>query len=129
MRITYDIYLAHASENAEQATALCSAPRKQGLSVWFNEFVVGLSIREQMEEGIVESSFGVVLLSPEFFAKKWTIHELDGLLAIETPQDVRILPVWWGVTAEQVLERSPMLAMRSAAVYQGDVENLVRDLA
>ena len=65
--------------------------RKQGLSVWFNEFIVGPSIQKQMEEGIVESSFGVVLLSPEFFAKKWTIHELDGLLAIETGRVAWIL--------------------------------------
>lgn len=112
----YDAYLVHASENATAATELVNALKQRGLTVWFNEFIVGPSIREQMERGLGDSDFGVVLLSPEFFSKKWAQHELDALMGLESPGEVRILPVWWHTTEQEVRHHSPMLAMRSAAV-------------
>ncbi len=114
--MNYDAYLVHASDNARDAKALVDALKQRGLTVWFNRFIVGPSIREQMESGLRESDFGIVMLSPEFFAKKWTRHELDALFGLESPDEVRILPVWWGTTEEEVRKHSPMLAMRSAAV-------------
>ncbi|HVF74856.1 MAG TPA: toll/interleukin-1 receptor domain-containing protein [Acidimicrobiales bacterium] len=112
----YDAYLAHASENGTDAKRLAEALRARGLTVWFNRFIVGPSIREQMEAGLLESDFGIVMLSPEFFSKKWTRNELDALMGLESPGEVRILPVWWNTTETNIRTESPMLAMRSAAV-------------
>jgi hypothetical protein len=127
--MSYDVYLAHASENAAGSRRLAEALQGRGLLVWFNSFIVGPSIREQMEQGLRDSDFGVVVLSPEFFAKKWTRQELDALFALEEPGEVRILPVWWGTSEDDVRSHSPMLAMRSAAVlHDDDVEAVAEAL-
>jgi hypothetical protein len=124
----YDIYLAHASENEPFASELCSELERSGLRVWFNSFIVGPSIREQMEHGLGNSEFGVVVLSPEFFEKKWTTRELDALFGLESPGEIRILPVWHNVSEDFVRERSSMLAMRSASVFRGSIADVARDL-
>lgn len=125
----YDVYLAHASDNAVEAEHIADALQARGLTVWFNQFIVGPSIREQMETGLLESDFGIVMLSPEFFNKKWTRHELDALLGLEAPDEVRILPVWLNTTEADVRAHSPMLAMRSAAVLgDGGAEEVAEAL-
>ncbi len=122
-----DVYLIHASENSAGAQSLADALRSRGLRVWFNSFIVGPSVREQMEQGLRECDFGVVILSPEFFFKKWTRTELDALFALEEPGEIRILPVWWGTSEAEVREHSPMLAMRAAAVLHHDDVGAVAD--
>lgn len=131
--VSYDAYLVHASDNASAAQELVAALRSRGLIVWFNAFIVGPSIREQMEKGLRDSDFGIVLLSPEFFAKRWTQQELDALMGLEVPGEVRILPVWLHTTEEDVRNHSPMLAMRSAAVLgdagvEGVADEIVKSI-
>jgi hypothetical protein len=41
----------------------------------------------------MESRFGVVILSPAFFAKEWPNKELDGLVAREDSRGKVILPI------------------------------------
>jgi hypothetical protein len=122
--VSFDVYLVHASEDVEVAGALSTALRERGMTVWFNSFIVGPSIRAQMEEGLAKSDFGVVLLSPRFFAKRWTREELDALFSLEQPGDIRILPVWHEVDEATVRAHSPMLVMRSAALLEGDVDSV-----
>jgi hypothetical protein len=124
-----DMYLVHASENSSGVQALAEALRSRGLLVWFNSFIVGPSVRDQMEHGLRGCDFGVVVLPPEFFSKRWTRAELDALFGLEQPGEVRILPVWWGTTEAEVREHSPMLAMRAAAVLRdGDIDAVANAL-
>jgi len=95
--LRYDLYLAHASEDKVVAALLKDALIRRGLAVWFNAFIVGPSIRVQMERGLRDSEYGLVLLSPKFFDKRWAIQELEGMLALENAEHPRILPVWHGV--------------------------------
>src|SRR2546426_3995304 len=46
--------------------------------------------------------FGVVVLSPAFFSKKWPQAELDGLFALETVTRKIILPVWKDISENEV---------------------------
>ena len=111
----HDAYLAHASENASWVNELHRELVRRGFRIWFNSFIVGPSIRAQMETGLRTSEFGIVVLSPEFFAKQWTTNELDALFGLEGPDQIRILPVWLDVDQPTVQAASPMLAMRSAS--------------
>lgn len=116
---TYDAYIVHAGEDREIAAALTTALEERGLNIWFNSFRVGISIRRQMENGLASSSVGIVIVTPNLFAKKWAREELDGLYALETDgDDPKIFPVWVGITAEAVQKFSPMMAMRHAIVSQ-----------
>ena len=109
-----DVFLSHASEDKDAiARPLKEALEARGLTVWFDEIKikVGQSIRLEIEKGITHARFGVVILSPDFFAKQWTQAELDALFSkkMASGENV-ILPIWHRVTKDQVNAQSPLLS-------------------
>lgn len=115
---TFDLFISHASEDKQEiAEPLAEALREQGISVWIDtqQLTVGDSLYRKISEGLANSRYGVVILSPSFFAKPWPQDELDGLAAREHASgDKVILPLWHRVTVDDVRSRSPMLAGRLA---------------
>lgn len=115
----YDIFLSHASEDKEEvARPLKNALEERGLSVWFDEIniKIGQSIRLEIERGINNARFGVVIVSESFFAKQWTQAELDALFSKKMQNGENlILPVWHRVTKDQVQSMSMLLAGVNAA--------------
>src|SRR4051794_34906546 len=116
----WDAFISHASEDKEAAARpLAQALAERGLKVWFDEFTlrVGDSLRTSIDEGLASSRFGIVILSPAFFAKRWPQWELDGLFAREVQSHHVMLPVWFNVGHQEVAAYSPMLAGRLAASF------------
>lgn len=115
---TYDVFVSHASEDKEDiARPLVVALEKRGLHVWFDELSIrwGQSIHRSIEEGIAHSRFGLIIISPHFMAKQWTNAELDALYDRSiTDETAGILPLWHGVTLEQVQANLPMIAALKA---------------
>jgi hypothetical protein len=112
-----DVFISHAHEDKEVARPLAEALRQRGLTVWYDEYVLRLgdSLRQVIERGLASARFGVVILSPSFFAKEWPQVELDALLARETMNRTKVLlPVWHKLTLAEVTARSPILAGRLA---------------
>ena len=114
---TYDFFICHASEDKEPiANDLAKALAERGKKVWYDKFVlrVGMSLRSKIDEGLANSRFGVVILSKHFFGKQWPERELNGLFSLEDGDEERVLPIWHGVSKEEVARYSPMLADRFA---------------
>jgi hypothetical protein len=127
----WDVFMSHASEDkAGFATALASALRARGLSVWFDDYTltVGDSLRQKIDEGLARSRFGIVILSPAFFSKHWPQQELNGLAAREVRGVKVILPVWHNLDRDQVAGYSPMLADRMAVSSASGLEKVVTEL-
>jgi hypothetical protein len=111
----HDVFICHASEDKEAIVRpLAQLLANVGLDVWYDEFSLRLgdSLRESIDRGLAQSNYGVVVLSPHFFAKRWPQQELNGLFAKEVGGDKVILPVWHEITREQILGHSPILADR-----------------
>src|SRR5207253_6486335 len=109
----WDVFISHASEDkTEVAVPLADALRRGGVKVWLDrqELRIGDSLREKIDEGLSESRFGIVILSPHFFQKGWPKRELNGLMALEEGGQKVILPVWHTMTKDQVAQYSPILA-------------------
>jgi len=110
----YDVFISHASEDKDSLVRpLAEALRDNHVEVWYDEFSlqVGDSLRRSIDSGLAKSRFGVVVLSPAFFAKEWPQWELNGLVARENMnRGALILPVWHNVSKFDVLAYSPSLA-------------------
>lgn len=113
----WDIFISHASEDKDKiARPLANILTEKGLKVWLDEaeLKIGDSLREKIDDGLSKSQFGTVILSPDFFSKKWTNSELNGLFAKDLNIGKVLLPIWHNVEYEDVLKYSPMLADRLA---------------
>ena len=115
--VEYDVFISYASENKEEVVApLADALRAGGLTVWFDDFELGIgdSLRQQIDKGIASSRFAIVVLSKAFFKKGWPNYELDGLVTRSVDGDQRILPIWHDITKDEVVSYSPSLADKIA---------------
>lgn len=129
--MSWDLFISHASEDkAEVARPLADLLQARGYKVWYDEYTltVGDNLRRSIEQGLAGSIFGVVVLSPSFFAKKWTQLELDGLFSLEKAGEKRILPVWHNVSAGDVERFSSFLAMRLGVLTSAGLDHVVAKL-
>ena len=124
-----DLFLSHASEDKQAvARPLYEALVKAGLAVWFDEaaLTLGDSLRQKIDEGLARCQFGVVILSPTFFAKQWPQRELDGLVAKETTSGAKaIIPIWHDIDQVGVARFLPTLADRLAGRSDQGIDALV----
>ena len=68
----YDVFICHASEDKEAfVRPLAAILQESHLEVWYDEFAlsVGDSVRRAIDRGLAQSRYGIVVLSPSFFAK------------------------------------------------------------
>jgi hypothetical protein len=109
------IFISHASEDKEAVAApLAELLTQRGLTVWLDqwELTLGDSLRRSIEQALSQTSFGVVILSPEYLRKLWPMRELDGLFSMETPDRKLILPVLHNLRHDELTRRWPMLSDR-----------------
>lgn len=126
----WDIFISHASEDKSFVRQLADTLAEHGLGVWYDEYslTVGDSLRRSIDQGIVNSRFGIVVLSPSFFAKEWPQRELDALTSMEITRGKTILPVWHGVGFEDVRQFSPTLADKLAVTTDKGIDEVVREV-
>ncbi len=109
-----DFFICHAGEDKELiASPIAAELTMRGHAIWFDtyELTLGDSLLQKIQRGLVDSRFGVVILSPSFFEKPWPLHELDGLAARGAIERRKvILPVWHNIGVDEIARRSPSLA-------------------
>lgn len=130
---TWDVFISHASEDKETvARPLRDALTRRGITVWLDEaqMRIGHSLRREIDNGIRSSRFGVVILSEAFFTKGWANHELDGLVTRTVAGEQSLLPIWNGLSAEQVRAYSPSLADKVAmSTDQFSIDDIADQIA
>lgn len=109
----YDVFISHASEDMELIVRpLVTMLEKLSVRVWYDEFSLKLgdSLSASIDKGLLESRFGIVVLSKSFLKKNWTDYEYRSLLSRQMNGQRIIIPLWYGITKEEVLSFSPYLA-------------------
>jgi len=127
----WDVFISHASEDKPFTDELANALRKRGIRVWYDVFVLkmGDQLTKKIDEGLTRSRYGIVVLSPSFFAKKWTEAELGALYTRQTTSGKKvILPVWLDISRAEVASYSALLADLKASDAARGVENVVNDV-
>ncbi len=124
------LFISHAYEDNDDFVRPLAEALLEDFDVWYDEYqlVMGCSLLEEISKGLAKCDFGVVILSKHFFAKNWPRQELNGLFALEEKDKKVILPVWKGVSKEEVKSYSPILADRKAAMAEDGVEKVVDEI-
>ena len=113
----YDVFISHTTEDkGEVVRPLAKALIARNVRVWYDEFElrIGDSLRGKIDEGLANSRFGIVVLSPTFFEKKWPQYELDALVVREMADKSVILPIWHKITEDEIIDHSPRLVDKIA---------------
>jgi len=127
------IFLSHASEDQPDfvrplAEALSAFPDE--FKVWYSEYELTLGDRllAKIDAGLKNCDYGIVVLSPHFFAKHWPREELEGLFQLETTERKVILPIWKDVSESDVKTFSPILASRLGADAAVGIPRIVEEI-
>lgn len=129
----YDVFISHASADKDGfVRPLAEALRDGGLEVWYDEFAlqVGDSLRRRIDQGIKSARYGIVVLSAAFLSgRRWTEHELDGIVNAYIYNRQVLLPIWYGVSHSDVMDYSPTLADKVALSSESmSVEEIASEL-
>jgi hypothetical protein len=127
-------FISHDSLDKDSvARPLTITLQKMLCPVWYDEFAlrVGDPLRESIEKGLKECKKCVLVLSPHFLSNNgWTKREFNSIFTREILEDARlVLPIWCGVTKEQVYEYSPSLLNVKAIIWdESKLEDICRQL-
>lgn len=123
----WDVFISHASEDkASVAHPLSHALRRAGVRIWLDAFEIkpGDSIRSKIDNGLVNSRYGVVVASPRFFEKEWASAELDAVMATG-----HVLPVLHELEPNDLKRISPLLAGKSSLSTDLGVDVVAKRIA
>lgn len=127
----WDVFICHANEDKQDIVEpLASKLIKKGIKVWFDKYVlkIGDSLLQKIDEGLSNSRYGIVILSPSFFKKEWPKKELDGLIQKEIGGKKVVLPVWHNIKRSDIVKYSPTLAGRLAGTTEKGISSLAEEL-
>ncbi|WP_290796511.1 toll/interleukin-1 receptor domain-containing protein [Flavihumibacter sp. UBA7668] len=113
----WDVFISHASEDKDTIVRqLADTLEKLQVKVWYDEFSlkVGDSLSRTIDDGLIKSKFGIVIISKKFLEKRWTDYEYRSLLSKEENETKVILPLWHGITQEEVKSFSLYLSDKFA---------------
>jgi hypothetical protein len=131
-------FISHDSRDGAIARDIAIGLSQMGHHVWFSEFSLkpGDRLRQSIEKGIKECKRCIVVLTPNFVSNTgWAATEFESIFAREIHErNSLVLPVWAGVTPDQIFEYSPSLKNIFAAEWlpddkQQSIRNLARGLA
>ena len=126
-------FISHDShDKSDIAEPLAIQLQKLQCFVWYDEFTlkIGDSLRESIEKGLKECRKCILVLTPNFLKNGgWSKREYDSIFTRELVEKQNlILPLWHGVSQEDVYEYSPVLADRVAARWSDGPEKVARKL-
>lgn len=127
----WDVFISHAAEDKDRvARPLAEALSAAGFKVWYDELTLRLGdgLARTIDRGLAESRYGIVVLSPSFFAKEWPRRELDGLTVREISAGKVILPVWHEVSRADVERYSPTLADKLGVSTERGMAHVVEEV-
>jgi len=127
----WDAFISHASEDKVGVVEpLAEELRKRNIKVWYDKWVlkIGDRLLDNIDNGLVKSRYGIVVLSPDFLRKEWPKNELEGLMQKEIDGKKVILPVWHNIGRTSLLAYSPVLAGRMAGTTKNGIKSLSGEL-
>jgi hypothetical protein len=122
------VFLSHNSQDKDAARRIAVDLRARGIEVSFDAFEmrVGDSLIEKIQQGISESGYLAVLLSPHSVASPWVTKELNTVLMQDiTAKSIKVLPLLYRDCEVPLFLKEKLYAdFRSS--YEGGLNELLR---
>lgn len=125
-------FISHDSRDKDIAKEIATKLQSMLCPVWYDEFrlKVGDSLRESIEKGLKDCKKCILILSKNFISNNgWTKKEFDSIFTREIVEGKKlILPVWYGVTRDEVSKYSLSLANVVGKKWEGDKDKICQEL-
>lgn len=112
----YHAFVSHAvDDKIGIATELCARLESKGLKIWYSSNLpYGESLSQEVYDGMNNSRFGIVIFSPSYLRKTWTMLEFAHLWNRDgkTKPPTVVLPVYYKITPEEVNQKIPIVGDR-----------------
>ncbi len=107
------VFLSHASEDKKDLVEpLIDCLKENGITgIWYDndEIETGQCIIEKINEGLRNCKIGLVLFTPRFLQKRFANWELNSILYMHIYEKIRMLPMLYDITRDEVVARYPLL--------------------
>lgn len=128
----WDVFISHSSEDKDTIVReLATQLDNLGVKVWYDEFSlkIGDSLTQKIDQGLIDSNYGIVIISKAFLNKKWPDYEYRSLLSKESNFKKVILPIWHDITQEEVKSFSLYIADKFALdTKKNSIEEIIKKL-
>jgi hypothetical protein len=129
---TYDAFISHSAKDREFVVRLATDLKRAGIRVWLDQWDIrpGDSFATAVEQGLKESQFLLVVMSPDYFESAWAQQEWQYAMANEIKGGgVRVIPVLYrDCEIPNFLRVKQWVDFRDQTAYQPVLDRLVRDL-
>src|ERR1041385_5527377 len=101
----YDVFLSHSSKDKDVVRPLAERLRKDGLRVWFDDFVLkpGDNLPKKIDDGLEESRVLVLCMSANAFGSDWaTLESQTFRFRDPLNEDRRFIPMRLDVSPTQL---------------------------
>lgn len=126
---TFDVFISYAHEDSEVALTIARGLENKGLNIWIDKknLMLGDSLIDEIGKAITRSRFGLLVLSKSYLKKQWTITEFKALFHLQLASGQKvILPIWYNITANDIIPKFPFLADIKALIYPNmEMEDIV----
>lgn len=116
----YDLFICHSYEDKEFVRKLARRLRSYGVKVWLDEWELqaGDSLQKHIQNGIVRSSYMLVIVSKKSLRRPWVVEELAAGLTVQLRRRrPYVIPALLNVEARTL---PPMLADKVAVDFGKD---------
>ena len=98
----HEIFISHSSKDKNWVNTLYEKLEEKGIKTWYDdaELKIGDNLRENINKGLNECEFGIVVLSKYFIDSFWTKKEYDSLFTLM--DEGKLFPINHGLTKEQL---------------------------
>ena len=112
-----DVFISHASKDKlKYVENLVRNIKAKGISVFYDSESIswGDSIREELDKGLSNCRFAVVVISKNYFERPWTEYELQALLNRQNREGKKIiLPILYKISKKDLASQKSILNKRS----------------
>ncbi len=126
--MNYHIFISYVTEDQEIACQLAKKLSKFNISVCLRDFKLSenFNLQSDLEQGLETARYGIIILSPHVFKRKWAKRELLNIFSDQNKLKNRILPVCSQMSSEEVKEFTSLLNDQTTAnnrldIFSGEV--------